>query len=61
MQSLRYRFITGSADDAEFCRRISALLDEDYVLHGSPCMSYDGKTTIVGQALVLPNDDAANS
>ncbi|QUG99667.1 DUF1737 domain-containing protein [Saccharopolyspora erythraea] len=55
MERLRYRFITGP-DDAEFCRRISALLGEGYVLHGSPALTYDGERVIAGQALILPSD-----
>lgn len=53
---LRYRMITGP-DDAEFCKRISSLLDEGYELHGSPTMGFDTarEQVIVGQALVLPD------
>ncbi|MER7012599.1 DUF1737 domain-containing protein [Saccharopolyspora sp. NPDC000359] len=53
MERLRYRLITGP-DDAEFCRRISALLEEGYVLHGPPTLTWDGKTVVAGQAVVLP-------
>ena len=41
-QKLRYRLITGK-DDASFCSRISALLEEGYVLYGSPALTYNGR------------------
>lgn len=50
---LGYRLITGP-DDAEFCARVSALLDQGYQLHGSPALTFDGERVIAGQALVLP-------
>ncbi|WP_180140114.1 DUF1737 domain-containing protein [Desulfoluna butyratoxydans] len=34
-KKLSYRLITGK-DHAGFCKRISALIDEGYVLYGSP-------------------------
>ena len=46
-----YRFLTGE-DTPEFCARVSAALDEGYVLYGDPVMVMDGKTRIVGQAVV---------
>lgn len=49
---LRYRLITGP-DDATFCERISALLDEGYRLHGSPSLTFNGNTVIAAQAVVL--------
>jgi len=49
----RYRLLTGP-DDAAFCDRVSALLDEGYVLHGSPAATFDGEHVVVAQALVLP-------
>lgn len=49
---LRYRLITGK-DDAEFCKRISALLDEGYELYGSPSCTFNGKDVIVAQAVHL--------
>ncbi|MGW1679608.1 DUF1737 domain-containing protein [Saccharopolyspora sp. NPDC002376] len=55
MEKLRYRFITGP-DDAEFCRRISGLLEEGYVLHGTPTLTCKGDTVIAGQAVILPSD-----
>ncbi|WP_433312838.1 DUF1737 domain-containing protein [Micromonospora sp. CA-269861] len=50
---LGYRLITGP-DDAEFCARVSALLDQGYQLHGSPALTFDGERVIAAQALVLP-------
>lgn len=50
---LGYRLITGR-DDAEFCKRISRLLEEGYELHGSPAVTYNGNEVIAAQALVLP-------
>lgn len=52
-QQLRYRVLTG-VDDATFCQRVSAALDEGYQLHGSPTLTFNGLKVIVGQALVLP-------
>ncbi|MFJ9369263.1 DUF1737 domain-containing protein [Nocardia sp. NPDC101769] len=49
---LRYRLITGP-DDATFCERISALLDEGYRLYGSPAVTFDGNSVIAAQAVVL--------
>ena len=46
-----YRFLTGE-DKPEFCARVSAALDEGYVLYGDPVMVMDGKTRIVGQAVI---------
>ncbi|MEU8180835.1 DUF1737 domain-containing protein [Micromonospora sp. NPDC049047] len=51
-EPLRYRLITGP-DDAEFCARVSALLDQGYQLHGSPALTLDGDRVIAAQALVL--------
>lgn len=50
---LRYRCLTGP-DDAEFCKRVSAALDEGYVLVGPPAVTFDGKSVIVAQAVVWP-------
>jgi hypothetical protein len=52
-ERLRYRVLTGP-DDASFCERVSAALDEGYQLHGGPTLTYDGEHVIVGQAVVLP-------
>lgn len=50
---LRYRLLTGP-DDRTFCERVSAALDEGYVLHGSPAATFDGQRVVVAQAVVLP-------
>lgn len=49
---LRYRVLTGP-DDRAFCERISAALDDGYVLHGGPALTFDGSRVIVAQALIL--------
>lgn len=49
----RYRCITGT-DDADFDRRVSEVLAEGYVLHGSPSVSSDGQRVVVAQAVVWP-------
>ncbi|GAA1891611.1 DUF1737 domain-containing protein [Asanoa iriomotensis] len=55
-QPLRYRLITGP-DDAEFCARVSGLLERGYRLHGSPALTFDGERVIAAQALVLGPGD----
>lgn len=57
---LRYRLITGP-DDRVFCERVSAALDEGYVLHGTPALTFDGQSVIAGQAVVLPQVPAAET
>ena len=52
-ERLRYRLVTGP-DDADFCARVSAAIDEGYELYGSPAITHDGERTIVAQALLLP-------
>ena len=49
---LRYRVLTGP-DDHAFCVRVSQALDEGYVLHGGPAVTFDGGRVIVAQAVVL--------
>lgn len=49
----RYRLLTGP-DDAAFCRRVSEMLDLDYVLHGGPALTFDGERVIAAQAVVWP-------
>ncbi len=49
---LRYRILSGP-DTTEFCERVSQALDDGYVLHGSPALTFDGTTTYVAQAVVL--------
>lgn len=51
---LRYRLLTGP-DDRTFCERVSAALDEGYVLHGGPAATFDGTRVVVAQAVVLPD------
>ncbi|MGC4747341.1 DUF1737 domain-containing protein [Micromonospora sp. DT201] len=53
-EPLGYRLITGP-DDADFCARISGLLDQGYRLYGSPALTFNGERVIAAQALVLPN------
>lgn len=48
-----YRLLTGT-DDAEFCRRVSEALEEGYVLHGSPAITFNGLHVVVAQAVVWP-------
>jgi hypothetical protein len=52
-ERLRYQLITGP-DDTEFCRRVSAALDEGYELHGSPALAVSAGQLVVGQAVILP-------
>lgn len=52
-QRLRYRLLTGP-DTRVLCERVSAALDDGYELYGSPAMTFDGTTTYVAQAVVLP-------
>lgn len=49
-----YRFLSGP-DTAEFCQRVSAALDEGYVLYGNPVMVMEKDQRIVGQAVVMPS------
>lgn len=48
-----YRYLTGK-DDAAFCHRITAALNNGWVLHGGPTLTYDAerKQVIAGQAIV---------
>lgn len=56
-QPLRYRLITGP-DDATFCERISALLEQGYRLYGSPAVTFDGTDVIAAQAVILEDRSA---
>ncbi|MEO8750664.1 DUF1737 domain-containing protein [Dermatophilaceae bacterium Sec6.4] len=49
---LRYRLLTGP-DDRSFCEKVSAALEEGYVLHGSPSIAFDGGRLIAAQAVIL--------
>ncbi len=46
-----YSCITGP-DDELFCKRVSEKLNRGWSLHGGPTLTFDGRTVIVGQALV---------
>lgn len=52
----RYRLLTGR-DDAAFCQKISDALDDGYILHGAPVMTSHNGDVIVGQAVILGNDE----
>ena len=52
----RYRLLTGP-DDSAFCQKVSDALDEGYILYGSPVMTASDGQVIVGQAVILPNDE----
>ena len=56
-ERLRYRLISGP-DNAEFCSRVSAALDEGYELYGSPSMTLGPEGIVVAQAVVLPAYEA---
>lgn len=51
-KKLKYRLITGK-DDANFCKRISELLEEGYKLYGSPSCTFNGQDVIVAQAVII--------
>ncbi len=46
-----YKLITGK-DDAEFCARVTKLLEQGYELYGSPAMSFNGEHIVVAQAVI---------
>jgi hypothetical protein len=46
-----YRVLTGP-DDAAFCHRVSAALNQGYALHGSPALTFNGQQVIVAQAVI---------
>lgn len=52
---LRYRLLSGP-DTTAFCERVSEAMSEGYELYGSPSITFDGTTTYVAQAVVLPDD-----
>lgn len=52
-ERLPYRLLTGP-DDRAFCERVSQMLDEGYILFGSPSITHDGERAVVAQAVVLP-------
>ncbi|MFC4225286.1 DUF1737 domain-containing protein [Lysinibacter cavernae] len=59
-QRLLYRLLTGP-DDATFCARVSAALNEGYELYGSPSATFDGHHVIVAQAVILPRSSGTGS
>ena len=59
-ERLRYQLLTGP-DTSAFCKRISDKLADGYVLYGSPALTFDGTTTYVSQAVVLPEVLAATT
>lgn len=52
-ERLPYRLLTGT-DDRAFCEKISAALDDGYVLYGGPAVTWDGQRVVAAQAVVLP-------
>jgi hypothetical protein len=54
-----YRYLTGP-DDAGFCHRVSAAINNGWVLFGTPTLTYDAeqKRVICGQAIVKDVDGA---
>lgn len=46
-----YSFLTGPDDEA-FCKRVSAKLNDGWILYGSPALTFDGKKVIAGQAVI---------
>ena len=48
----RYKVIT-DIDDALFCARVSEALDNGYILYGNPAATYNGKSVILAQAVIL--------
>ncbi|MEM9202050.1 MAG: DUF1737 domain-containing protein [Actinomycetota bacterium] len=55
-ERLRYRLLTGP-DDATFCERVSAALDDGYELYGSPSITNTPDGVVAAQAIVLPASD----
>ncbi|MFZ6777254.1 DUF1737 domain-containing protein [Undibacterium sp. Ji83W] len=50
-----YRYLTGP-DDKSFCMRVSAALNQGWVLHGGPTLSFNGAQIIAGQAIIKEVD-----
>ncbi len=48
-----YRFLTGP-DDASFCHKVTAALNQGWALQGSPQLSFDQQSNqmVCGQAVV---------
>ncbi len=55
-----YRLLTGP-DNADFCRRVSEMLNNGYQLYGSPSVTYDPekKKVIAAQAVIRVADTKA--
>lgn len=51
-----YRLISGE-DDAEFCKRVSTLLNKGWILYGSPSMCSTPEGARVAQAVVKTVED----
>ena len=51
-ERLPYKLLTGT-DNRAFCEKVSAALDDGYVLWGSPALTFDGTHVITAQAVVL--------
>jgi hypothetical protein len=54
-----YRYLTGP-DDAAFCHRVTAALNQGWALYQAPTLTYDpeAKRVICGQAIVKEVDGA---
>ncbi|MFZ6720071.1 DUF1737 domain-containing protein [Undibacterium sp. Ji49W] len=50
-----YRYLTGP-DDKAFCLRVSEALNKGWSLYGGPTLSFNGKNTIAGQAILKEVD-----
>ena len=48
---IQYKLITGP-DDANFCARVTAFLNEGWKLHGNPALTFNGTTVIAAQAII---------
>lgn len=53
-----YRLLTGP-DDADFCRRVSEMLELGYELHSGPALTFNGETVIAAQAIIWPHRSGA--
>ena len=53
-ERLTYRLLTGP-DDRSFCEKVTAALEDGYVLFGSPALTFDGDRVVAAQAVVLPD------
>jgi hypothetical protein len=53
MDKLPYRLLTGP-DTREFCEKVSAALNDGYVLYGSPALTVADGKVVCAQAVILP-------